>query len=110
MTRTAPGPKRPKTVSKAMRREARGKDCNLQLPGICNHNPETTVLAHLRFFGWAGMAEKPADYLAVFACSNCHDVLDGKNREGRIDGWDVVRALGDTLQAQERAGNYGALK
>ena len=53
---------------------ARGEDCQLRL-SCCNHDPETTVLAHIRMFGWAGTAQKPPDYLGIFACSACHDAF-----------------------------------
>ena len=92
-------------VGTAMRNEARGEACRLRIPGVCNRDPETTVLAHLRMFGWAGTGEKPEDYLAVFACSACHDVLDRRSKRGELDPWDLVRAFGETLKAQVRAGN-----
>lgn len=79
----------------AARKSARGEECRLRLPGVCNRNPETTVLAHLRMFGWAGMGQKPPDFLAVYACSACHDALDRRTPEA----WgfdDVLRALGQT--------------
>lgn len=62
----------------ALRMSARGMPCHLRLPGICCHNPETTVLAHLRVPGLAGTSFKPADVCAVFACRTCHDVIDGR--------------------------------
>jgi hypothetical protein len=55
-------------------------------------------------FGWAGMAQKPPDYLAVFACSSCHDAIDRRSSEE----WgfdDILRALGETLKRQEQLGN-----
>lgn len=27
---------------------ARGRECQVRIPGVCNGNPETTVLAHYR--------------------------------------------------------------
>ena len=56
-----------------LRQSARGRECQVRLMGICNHNPETTVLAHLN---GAGMGLKKADIHAAFACSDCHDALD----------------------------------
>lgn len=94
--------KTPQLVSKPMRANARGQRCELMLD-CCNHDPETTVLAHLRMFGWAGMAEKPHDFLAVFACSACHDALDHRGSKIDVDPWDVVRALGNTLIRQYEA-------
>lgn len=95
----ASGPKMTK-----LRTAAKGQPCTLRLP-CCNNNPETTSLCHIRAFGWAGTAEKPMDFLAVFACSDCHDALD-RRRNGELWGWDdVTRALGETLIAQHRMGN-----
>ena len=87
-----------------LRNAARNETCTLRL-SVCNHDPATTVLAHLRCFGWAGMAEKPADFLAVFACSSCHDEIDRRTPDARF-GWDdLLRALGETLRRQFAAGN-----
>jgi hypothetical protein len=51
-----------------------------QLESICNHNPETTVLAHMNekaMFG-VGMGQKVPDIFAAWLCSDCHDALDGR--------------------------------
>ncbi|MCW6608452.1 DUF1364 domain-containing protein [Yersinia ruckeri] len=69
--------KSPAFRSKALRDSARGQCCTLQIPGICNGNPETTVLCHLPS-STHGMGYKSDDYWAVFGCSDCHDVLDGR--------------------------------
>lgn len=61
--------------SKKLRYSARGQDCMVRLPGICNFNPETTVLAHLN---GGGMGTKKSDLLAAFCCSSCHDEIDGR--------------------------------
>ena len=99
-----------KAAPDPMRQSARGQDCQLRLTGICNHDPETTVLCHLRMFGWAGTAQKPADYLAVFACSCCHDALDRRGTKVDVDPWDILRALGNTLILQEQMGTYGEMQ
>lgn len=60
-----------------IRKAARGQDCTLRIPGVCNWNPETTVLAHSPFLeSGRGMGLKAPDTEACFACSACHDVLD----------------------------------
>jgi hypothetical protein len=41
-----------------LRKAARGRGCMIRLPGICNHNSETTVLAHVRLAGVSGMGIK----------------------------------------------------
>ncbi len=60
-----------------IRRSAKGKMCTLQIHPYCNLNPETTVLAHIQSRS-KGMAIKSPDYFAVYACSSCHDVIDGR--------------------------------
>ena len=59
-----------------LRKSAKGKDCTLNIVGVCNHNPETTVLAHLPS-EFKGMGNKSPDYCACFACSDCHSFMDG---------------------------------
>lgn len=62
-------------ISQKIRNSAKGQTCTLQFMGICNHNPETTVLAHIRD-SFKGMGNKASDLSAVYACSSCHDYLD----------------------------------
>jgi hypothetical protein len=59
-----------------LRKYAEGKDCQVRIPGVCNHNSETTVLAHFRASGVSGMSLKSPDLCASWACSNCHDAID----------------------------------
>lgn len=81
-------------VSKKIRDSARGEDCSLRMIGVCNFNSETTVLAHLPC-GMKGVGMKSPDIMAVYACSSCHDVLDGRGK-GDIDWRDILRALAET--------------
>ena len=60
-------------------KSARGEDCTLIL-GNCSGN-ETVVLCHIGKN--RGMGIKCGDHFAVYACSNCHDIIDGRT------GWDV---------------------
>ena len=57
-----------------------GRECQVRIPAVCNHNPETVVLAHYRMAGVCGTGMKPADLIGAWACSACHDVLDGRKR------------------------------
>lgn len=57
-----------------IRMSAKGQRCMVQVPGVCNGNPETTVLAHRN---GAGMGCKADDREAAYACSDCHEWLDG---------------------------------
>ena len=62
---------------------ARGRECQVRIPGVCNGDPETTVLAHYRLAGTCGVGMKPHDLLGAWACSSCHDEIDRRTR--RID-------------------------
>ncbi|HCP1860740.1 TPA: DUF1364 domain-containing protein [Escherichia coli] len=61
-----------------LRKEARGRECQVRIYGVCNGNPETTVLAHYRLTGTCGTATKPHDMQAAIACNSCHDLIDGR--------------------------------
>ena len=60
-------------------KEARGRECTVRLP-CCNHNSETTVLAHYRLAGTCGVGMKPNDLQGAWACSACHDEIDRRTR------------------------------
>jgi len=82
---------------KTLRTLAQGQPCYARLTGVCNGNPETTVLAHIRRGGIAGVGMKPDDVCGIPACSSCHDVIDGRvNLPSRdrvqVDA-DVLRGL-----------------
>lgn len=83
-----------KIVSKQIRASAKGEACSLRIPGVCNFDPTTTVLAHLPV-GMGGMGTKSPDLFACYACSSCHDAIDRRGGE-RPDGWQVMRALAET--------------
>jgi len=95
-------PRAPYLELVGLRESAEGQRCSLRLP-CCNHDPATTVLAHLRFFNWAGIAEKPINVLGVFACSACHDALD-RRVDSQVGFEDILRALGETLISHVKAG------
>lgn len=80
-----------------LRAFAKGKPCMVRLVGICNFNPETTVLAHLRRANVAGIGQKPPDTCAVWACSACHDEIDRRSRNRRM-----AEIEGDLLDALVR--------
>ncbi|MDD0099068.1 DUF1364 family protein, partial [Shigella flexneri] len=53
-----------------LRKEARGRECQVRIYGVCNGNPETTVLAHYRMAGICGTGMKPDDLIGAWACSD----------------------------------------
>jgi hypothetical protein len=69
-----PQPKIKRWEIKKWRDAAKGQPCTMNLP-CCNHNPETTVLAHRN---GAGMSTKASDHDAADMCSACHDAFDGR--------------------------------
>lgn len=89
-----------------LRQSARGRDCAFRWPGVCNGNPETTVLAHALP---GPMAGKCSDATAFFACSACHDLYDrraGPWAEIEPDSLkaNALRAVGETHEIWEREG------
>lgn len=84
-----------------LRKEARGRDCTIRLPGICNGDPATTVYAHIRQIGITGMGYRPNAKdgkfePGAFSCSACHDAVDRRDRWTHIDPtmlqWALYRA------------------
>jgi len=61
-----------------LRDSARGEDCTLQMYSYCNGDPEKVALCHVSTPVSSGMGLKAPDWYAVYACSNCHDVIDGR--------------------------------
>lgn len=55
----------------------------IRMPGICNGDPETTVLCHLRMVGLTGMGMKANDLLGAWGCSDCHRYVDTHGMDGR---------------------------
>lgn len=61
--------------SQKLRDSARGQQCMIRIPDVCNWNNETTVLCHVN---GGGMAIKSDDMAASFGCHSCHLAADGK--------------------------------
>jgi len=60
-----------------IQKSAKGEDCALRIPGVCNGNPETTVLCHAPYPGKFG--SRKDFWWAAYGCSDCHDAVDGRN-------------------------------
>ncbi|WP_198333655.1 nuclease domain-containing protein [Psychrobacter namhaensis] len=88
-----------------LRKSARGQQCTLRLTG-CNYNLETVVLAHIRINRFCGVGIKPPDYMGCFACSSCHDTIDGRVKSDTVYK-DVLRAHFETLQIWVDSGLIG---
>lgn len=69
-----------------LRALAQGRDCEARLVGICNGNPETTVLAHFRLAGLSGLGYKSKDMVGAWLCSACHAHVDShKDCQTQLD-------------------------
>ena len=103
--RTPLGQKQPPLVSRALRASAQGQPCTVRSPA-CNGRMDTTVLAHLRVFGVAGLGQKPPDWCAVYACAACHDAMDRRDAAtaGLVGHEDMLRALIETQRRMWAAG------
>ena len=55
----------------ALTKLARGRACQVRLPGICNFNA-----------GICGVGFKPPDLIGAHCCSACHDAIDGRVPSG----------------------------
>ena len=79
---------------------ARGRDCLLRIPGVCNYNPETTVACHSNQQQHGkGMGIKAHDWATAWGCSSCHAWLD----QGMADKADKAMAFKAAMARQEAA-------
>ena len=85
-------------------RHAKGQNCTLRLPGICNGNPEKVVFCHLTTgAAGKGMGIKAHDSLGFFGCSACHAAYD--QQRGRAElALEVLDAVCETHVLLVRAG------
>ncbi len=80
-----------KIRSKKITQSAKGENCTLRIPGICNHNPETVVFAHVHT-KFSGMGAKSNDIHGFYCCSECHSAYD----RHEVENIDVLGALVET--------------
>jgi Protein of unknown function (DUF1364) len=60
---------------------AQNQTCTVRVPGYCNGNTETTASAHISGVRFGhGTGQKVNDILAADCCSDCHDVIDNRQR------------------------------
>jgi len=62
-----------------IRKSANGEDCQMRLPGICTHDPATTIWSHARW-GSAGRGKsiKALDEAGAYTCTRCDAAYDGQ--------------------------------
>lgn len=94
-------------MKKNLRKAARGRECTIRIPGVCNFNPESSVLTHYRLGGLCGTGIKPSDLVAAIGCDCCHAAVDGRLRtEFTYEELRLMHAEGvpRTLDIWEREG------
>lgn len=89
---------------------ARGSNCTIRIPGVCDNNVETVISAHIRD-GIAGMSIKASDISTASCCHACHEVFDRRSplpngehlsREDWL--FYALRGLQETLEQRVAAG------
>lgn len=70
-------PKQPRLHIASLTEVARGMPCCLEVPDVCNGNPETTVWCHSNTLDdGKGMSAKADDFAGALGCSDCHRWID----------------------------------
>lgn len=95
---------KPKTTP--IRASAKGEDCTLNIAGVCNYNPETTVFCHFPSED-KGMGIKSSDFSGGYGCSSCHDLIDGRSNIELPEGtkeWYMRRSTYRTFKRLEAQG------
>lgn len=90
-------------ISTKLRNSAKGQPCAFCIPGVCNGDPSTTVLAHIRD-EHKGLGNKANDISAAFACSACHDHYDQHRMSREDELFFALRALQRTHEIWVRLG------
>lgn len=90
---------------------AKGEDCTVRLGGICNHNPETVVLAHLSGIRFGhGTGQKVNDIHGAYACSACHDAIDRRTHKDLDTAWLKQAHLEGVIETQMKLIEKGLIK
>ena len=73
-------------------KSARGENCSLRIPGVCNHDSATVVFCHAPSVG-SGMGLKSPSWWGSYGCAKCHDAIDNRNnvlnRKFTIQGYEL---------------------
>lgn len=92
-----------------IRKSARGEDCSVRLPGVCNFNNETTILAHLPSNA-KGIGKKSNDITSCYCCSDCHDVIDGRRKSDFSELYILIAIYDAMVETQLKLIDKGLIK
>ncbi len=74
-------------------KSAKNESCSLRVSPQCSHDEEgKVVLAHLNS-NYRGVGFKSPDIFGVYACYDCHLLLDAS----KVSSDDIIRAWQETL-------------
>lgn len=68
--------------SKKLTDAAKGQECTLEIPGVCQGGTETTVACHSPLLE-DRQGTKAPDFAIAFGCMACHDAID---RRAKVNG------------------------
>lgn len=95
---------------KNLRKLARGRECLIRIPGVCNGDPETTVLCHIHKPSISGgIGLKANDLLASWGCSACHDRIDGRSDDGHLHSQVLIMFYEGIFRTQSRLIDEGII-
>lgn len=78
---------------------ARGEDCEIRLPFVCNFNSDTTVWCHANgLASGRGIRKKSHDALGAYGCSACHDALEGRKKFDHLTRNEIELAFHEAHQ------------
>ena len=73
---------------------ARGRECQIRIPGVCNHDTTTVVWCHANgSAAGKGIGMKSPDLLGAYGCFNCHSVVDGAPATPEVYSRSEVRLM-----------------
>ena len=87
---------------------AQGESCTIRLPGVCCHNNDTVVFAHLnklRFGSGRGIKSK----VGAYACQSCHSEVDGRTTAIKDRNYVYMAHLEGCIETQIRLINKGLM-
>ena len=100
--------KNKRVKSKKITNSAKGEDCTLRIYGVCNFNSTTTIPAHMN---GGGMGYKHHDIHMCYACSDCHDWLDGRVDYHSTEDWMKKAEFGRAMvETQSKLIQKGLIK
>lgn len=90
---------------------AKSEYCTVRIVGICNHNTDTVVLAHLSGIRYGhGTGQKVNDIHGAYCCSSCHDILDGRVKSNYSKDSLKMWHLEGIIETQIKLLNKGLIK